>query len=378
MIYFDHNATAPLHPVARQAWLEASEKFIGNPSSLHRFGSRADVALEEARTKVASIIGCQSREIIFTSGATEANNQILHHFATTLGADETISISAIEHPSVVESAEHHFGRRVRLIPVTSTGAIDLDGLEKQLKQHRPDLVAVMAANNVTGVLQPWKEIAHLCSSVEVPYFCDAVQWLGKEPGTGLSTCDFVSGCAHKIGGPRGIGFLKFSSDSQFQPLLFGGPQEDTRRAGTENVSGALAMAAIFELRQKQLTDRCAREQTRERFIKRLVAEIPGTEIVGDSQDRLWNTVAAILPEIECPQRWMVKLDKLGFAVSTGSACSSGKSDPSPALLAMGYAPEKADRMLRFSSGWETTEQDWLGLLDGIKTAAIQLGVAVAD
>jgi cysteine desulfurase len=168
MIYFDHNATAPLHDAARQAWLEATEKFIGNPSSPHRVGSRADAALEDARSRLARMIGCHPPEIVWTSGATEANNQVMHHFADTLPREATVCISAIEHPGVLESATHYFGQRARLIPVSRDGVVDLDWLADELKRGETGLVAVMATNNVTGVHQPWEQVAQLCRRWEVP------------------------------------------------------------------------------------------------------------------------------------------------------------------------------------------------------------------
>ncbi|MDB6038154.1 MAG: Cysteine desulfurase [Verrucomicrobiales bacterium] len=372
MIYFDHNATAPLHPIARQAWLEASEKFIGNPSSPHRIGGRADMALEEARHKLAIMIGCLAHEIVWTSGATESNNQVFHHFASTLPSDATVCISAIEHPSVVESAVHYFGKRVRSIPVSRNGVIDLDWLVEELALRRPGVVAVMAANNVTGIIQPWEQIAEECRRWGVAFFCDAVQWIGKEWASKLHTCDLVSGCAHKIGGPRGIGFLKCSLKGEFKPMIYGGPQEENRRAGTENVAGAIALVATLEARNALLGTMDAQHQMRDNFVSQLVSEIPEAEIVGGSERTLWNTVAARLPEIDCRQRWVVKLDKFGVAVSTGSACSSGKEEPSPVLLAMSYTPGEAGRVLRFSSGWETTEKDWEILLECIKRAAEEL------
>lgn len=370
--YFDHNATTPLHPVARQAWLEAADKFVGNPSSPHRVGRRADAALEEARHKLAVMLGCQAHDIVWTSGATESNNQVFRHFAGALPSDATVCLSAIEHPSVAESAEHCFGNRALRIPVGREGAVDLTWLAEELVRRRPGLVAVMAANNVTGVIQPWEQVLELCRRHGVPFFCDAAQWVGKEEATGLGGCDFASGCAHKFGGPRGIGFLKCPSQGPCSPLLLGGPQEEGRRAGTENVAGALSMVAMLEARRALLPEREARREVRDRFVRRLLAALPGAEIAGAARPRLWNTVAARLPEVDCRQRWVVKLDKLGVAVSTGSACSSGKEEPSPVLLAMGYAPGEAGRVLRFSSGWETTEQDWDTLLAATQQAAAEL------
>jgi len=376
--YFDHNATAPLHPAARQAWLDASEKFVGNPSSPHRVGARADAALEAARERLAAILGCQSTQVVWTSGATESNNQVFHQFARALPSGATVCVSGIEHPSVLESAASYFGNRARLIPVSRAGVADLDWLREELATRRPGLVALMAANNVTGVVQPWREAARLCRDHGVSFCCDVAQWLGRESADGLSECEIVSGCAHKIGGPRGIGFLKCPSKGPWEGLIHGGPQEGGRRAGTENVAGALALVATLEARLKSLPEREDRLRLRDDFTGRLKAAMPGVEIVGGLAPRLWNTVAALLPEIDCRQRWVVKLDKLGVAVSTGSACSSGKEAASPALLAMGYSPAEAGRVLRFSGGWETTSGDWDTLLSTIQQAARELGAPLSS
>src|SRR3989454_593447 len=252
MTYFDHNATSPVMPAARQAWLDATQQFIGNPSSPHRVGARADAALTEAREKLAAMLACDPLDIVWTSGATESNNAVLHHFARTLAAGVEVWISAIEHPCVIEAAQHYFPQRRRLIPVTQEGIIDLDWLTSELAEARPGLVAVMAANNVTGVLQPWREALAICRQYKVPFFCDAVQWLGKIPAKGLGECGFVSGCAHKFGGPRGIGFLKCPSQGQVHSLILGGTQEEGRRAGTENVAGALSFVAALEAREEAM------------------------------------------------------------------------------------------------------------------------------
>ncbi len=363
MTYFDHNTTTPLLPEAKAAWLEAAGKFIGNPSSPHRIGSRADMALTNAREALAGFLGCHALDIVWTSSATESNNTVLHHYAHTLPAHAEIWISAIEHPCVLESAQFYFPQRHRLIPANRSGTIDLDWLRTTLPQSRPGLVAVMAANNETGVLQPWREILALCREWDVPFFCDAAQWLGKLPAKGLGECDFVSGCAHKFGGPKGVGFLKCPTKGRVHPLLHGGPQEAGRRAGTENVASVLALIAALEVREAALTraEQKLRAGWQMNFESQLLTALPGSEIVGANQPRLWNTVSALMPEADCQQRWVVKLDKLGFAVSTGSACASGKEEPSHVLRAMGYTAEDASRVLRFSSGWETKESDWQAL-----------------
>ena len=373
MIYFDHNATSPLLPQAREAWLEACDKFPGNPSSPHRLGARADNALNDARERLAQRIGCHAAEIVFTSGATESNNAVLNHVAHH--PDGEVWVSAIEHPSVLEPARLQFGSRLRLVPVNSDGVVEAAWLESELRRSRPALVAVMAANNETGALQPWNEILHICRSHEVPFFCDAVPWLGKLPAGALGKCDWLTGSAHKFGGPRGVGFLKTPGSLAMHPLLRGGPQEETRRAGTENVAGVVAMVAALEWREQQIArgEHLAAAHAREQFEQQLLAALPGSELVAAKIPRLWNTVSALMPQADCQQRWVVKLDKLGFAVSTGSACSSGKEEPSHVLRAMGYASVAAGRVLRFSAGWETSRDQWGALLSALQTIREQVG-----
>lgn len=371
MLYFDHNATHPLSRTAREAWLEATERYVGNPSSPHRLGARADAALSQAREKLAGWLGCEPHDIVWTSGATEANNAALQSAAAN-GARE-IWISAIEHPCALAAAERYFGKSRRVIPVTGEGVVDLEWLAEALKSSTPGLVGVMAANNETGVLQPWRQVLELCREHGVPFFCDAAQWIGKLPAQGLGVSDFVSGCAHKFGGPQGVGFLKVPA--KFRSLIVGGPQEDGRRAGTENVAGVLAMIAALDERETALRSNFVSErvQWREGFIREVQGALPGVKIVGGEAERLWNTVAAIVPEAaDCRQRWVVKLDKLGYAVSTGSACASGKEETSHVLAAMKISGDEASRALRFSSGWETTHEDWTRLLGGLRDAHREL------
>ncbi len=371
MLYFDHNATHPLSRAAREAWLEATERYIGNPSSPHRLGARADAALAEAREKLAGWLGCAPAQIVWTSGATEANNAALHHAA--LMSEGEAWVSGIEHPCVIEATRLHFADRHTFIPVSREGVVDVGWLANGLRNKRPALIGVMAANNETGVLQPWQEVLTLCRERGVPYVCDAAQWIGKLPAGGLGECDFMSGSAHKVGGPQGVGFLKVPP--KFRPLIVGGPQEEGRRAGTENVAGVLAMVAALEERVATVTPQGIAERLalRTDFEASLRRVLPGAEIVGGLAERLWNTVSAVMPEVaDCRQRWVVKLDKLGFAVSTGSACASGKEQTSHVLAAMGMASAQAARVLRFSSGWETRPADWQELLDGLERARREL------
>jgi cysteine desulfurase len=358
VLYFDHNATHPLSDAARHAWLEAVERFPANPSSPHRLGQRAEAALDVARERLGHLLGTPAERIVFTSGATEANNTVLRRF-------EEVWVSAIEHPCVLQTTTQPGSH----IPVQANGVLDFDWLSDELNRDHPELVAVMAANNETGVLQPWTEVRDLCKTHGVPFLCDAAQWIGKLPAHELGHADFVTGCAHKFGGPQGVGFLVCSR--HFPPLLRGGPQEDGRRAGTENVAGILSMVAALEdcattIRANATQER---EAWRKEFERELLEAVPEIQILGQDAPRLWNTVAVLMPEPpDCRRRWVVVMDKLGFAVSTGSACASGKEKPSHVLTAMGIPPGHAGRALRFSAGWRTTEGDWKKLLGGVKAA----------
>jgi cysteine desulfurase len=366
MTYFDHNASSPLLPEARKAWLDASNLYPGNPSSPHSFGLRAEKALTEARKKLAKILGCDPGQIVWTSSATEANNLVLHHLWREHGRERIAWVSAIEHPSVLETAKHYFGSRVGIIPVSREGIVDLAWLSHYVKSFQSVVVAVMAANNETGVLQPWRKLSRLCQEVGVPFLCDATQWFGKLPARGLGKIDFVTGSAHKFGGPRGVGFAKCPSGS-IQPLICGGGQEDGRRAGTENVQGIVSMIRALEIREKDLKRAKPSSKTQNRFETRLLEVLPDCEIVGGGTNRLWNTVMALMPKSRI--NWLEKLNQMGFPVSAGSACASGNEHPSHVLSAMGYSPEQASRAVRFSGSRETKESDWNKLLSAIEKLA---------
>ncbi len=395
MLYFDHNATHPISGTAKRVWLEAVEKFPANPSSPHRLGQRAEAALQDARERLAAILGCGADRIVFTSGATESANTVLAQF------DDVVA-SAIEHPCVIETLRFRAGENLQALreerstrlPASSGAAVrgasgrlscsarflpsPASGVVQppRFAENKPQLVALMAANNETGVLQPWRETLAECQENGVAMFCDAAQWIGRLSATGLGKCDFVSGCAHKFGGPQGVGFLKCRAN--FPPLLRGGPQEEGRRAGTENVAGVLAMVAALEEREAAIRGGALRERIewRAHFENELTAAVPGTRVLGAGVERLWNTVSVIMPETpDCRRRWVIVMDKLGFAVSTGSACASGKEKPSHVLTAMGVSSADAGRALRFSAGWGTTRDDWRALLEGVKSAASEMGVS---
>ena len=334
---------------------------------MHQFGTRAAIVLADAREKLAAYLGCNPNDIVWTSGATEANNMVMHHFSKKLAPTQKVFVSAIEHPCVDDSSKYYFGKRVKTIPITRDGVIDMEWLTAELAEERPGLVAVMAANNETGIIQPWQEILAMCQAYEVPFFTDAVQFIGKLPCKGLGDCDYVTGAAHKFGGPRGVGFLKIKPRSQITPLLLGGKQEGGRRAGTENTAIIAAMMAVLDVREKQISQsqHLLRKVWRDNFEAQFLRALPGATVIGHNQPRLWNTVSVLMPEGDRKSQWVIRLDKAGFAVSTGSACTTGKEEPSHVLSAMGYKSAQAQRAVRFSAGWETTEADWDALLKAV-------------
>ena len=356
-IYLDHNATAPLSARARQVWLEAQDRFLGNPASLHRVGQRAERALEEARERLAVFLKAGADSLVWTSGATEGANAVLAHWGAIAEAEQGVWVASGEHPCVAEAAERWFPGRVKWLPLTADGRLEWDALEK-LQEERPVGVCLQAANNETGVLQPWREVAQQCRALGVPVLCDATQWMGRLAGAGLGGVDYVIGSAHKCGGPVGVGFLKVKTGA-FRAWTVGGGHEEGRRAGTQNVAGVLAMAEAFaegEERQREVEGRLAERRVWEEALKR---EIPGSRILGENVERLWNTVSVLLPELEdCRNRWVVRLDAAGVAGSTGAACAGGSARASRGLRAMGIFPEAADRSLRLSGGWDSTRVEW--------------------
>jgi len=361
--YFDHNATTPLAPAAREAWLKVSDEFWHNPSSLYPEAAHASQKLDACRERLARILDCDAERIVFTSGATEANNAVIEHVASSGNKKATTIVGAAEHPCVLHPARSLFGSRCRLLDTDSTGVVNLDQLDRMLSKSRPELVAVMAANNETGTIQPWQKIAEICQTAGVRFHCDAAQWIGKLPARGLGQCDFVTGSAHKFGGPKGIGFLVTPED---EPITIGagGPQENGRRAGTEDVAGVSAMLVALEEREAALAidadGKNSLSAPRDAFERSLRDMLPNALVVGGSAARLWNTSMVVLPHSK-NLRWLTRLARRGIQVSTGSACSAGQGRPSEVLQAMGESPETMSRVLRVSSGMESTEADWLSL-----------------
>ena len=358
--YFDHNATTPLCEAAKAAWISASEAHWLNPSSPYRSAAAVKVRYEAVRESLARHFSVSPQRVIFTSGATEANNAVIRHWARSLSSDACVGINPTEHPSVIEAAKVLLGSRVVWLPLTKDGLIDMDALCARIGSGALAAVSVMAANNETGVIQPWQAIADLCVEAQIPYHCDAAQWVGKLPVEGLSTCTYVTACAHKFGGPKGVGFMLLPEGAVDFRLLSGGEQEGSHRAGTEDVAGILAMSAALEHSKPGKTE------ARDAFIEQIVQAIPGAALIGAGTDRLWNTVSMSLPRHQSV-RWIRALEKAGFLLSAGSACSTGKASISEVLLAMGIDTAVAGRVLRISAGSETTAEDWQALADALST-----------
>jgi len=361
MPYFDHNATTPLALVAREAWLQASAEAWQNPASPYRDAARVKIRLDAARARLAEFVGCRPELLVFTSGATEGANAVLAHWARTMPAGSRVAINATEHSCILEPAKLFFGERLVWLPVTREGLVEAAVVKAALEEQRVAGIIVMAANNETGVLQPWAEIAQLCATAGAEYFCDAAQWLGKLPGAGLGAAGWVTGSAHKFGGPKGVGFLKRPAGAENFHAQLGGGQQRGQRGGTEDLPGAAALvAALTEAEQNKVWQESERLRWRAQFEQAICAALPGAVVVGEGAERLWNTVSLRMPHTE-NLRWVTRLDKAGLQVSTGSACATAGAGPSPVLAAMGLGPDETRRVIRISSGWDTTQADWNAL-----------------
>lgn len=338
-IYLDHNATSPLRPSARDAMLVALD-VGGNASSVHGEGRAARKLLDDAREALGFALGCLPEMIVFTSGGTEANNMALRGVQA-----ERILVSAVEHPSVLAAARAS-GKPLDLIPVDGEGRVDLAALERMLGGPNV-LVSVMLANNETGVIQPIADVVALARKAGALVHVDAVQGFGKIPvNFGLLGCDLMTVAAHKVGGPVGVGALVIRDGLVVEPLLQGGGQELRRRAGTENLAGIAGWAAVS--RENPLNIKVLRDE--------LESSLESAVILGAGAERLPNTSCFAMPGFRA-ETLLMNFDLAGVAVSSGSACSSGKVGRSHVLEAMGVAPEVAASAVRVSLGWNSTAAD---------------------
>jgi len=338
-MYFDYNATSPLRREAKQAMLEGME-LLGNGSSIHQFGRRVRSKIEQARQEVADFFRTASTNIIFTSGATEAN-----HLAVC-GFEGRIIVSAVEHNSIDQA---HPDRLV--CPVDGYGIIDLTALEAMLKDgNLPTLVCVMAANNETGVLQPLEKVVELAKKYGAFVHCDAVQMIGRLSFS-LGGIDLLSLSAHKLGGPQGVGALVMQTDVPLKAQLRGGGQERSFRSGTENFLGILGFAAVLKTAKDK--DWTTVEHLRNTLETRLKALCPDAALfIAQEVPRLPNTALLVMKEVKNTTQVM-NFDLAGIAVSAGAACASGKVKSSRVLKAMGISEAIADCSIRVSLGPES-------------------------
>jgi cysteine desulfurase len=366
MHYCDHNATSPLRPHCREAIAHALT-IGGNPSSVHAAGRAAHGVVEEARDAVAKLVGAQPAQVIFTSGATESNSLALAGAieGALLEGEKPIRItrlfvSAIEHSSVLKAAhrlaERTAGLRLEILPVTADGVLDIEALRVALREGKGrTLVAVMAANNETGVIQPVAEISRLCREAGALLLLDAVTAAGKMD-LDFALCDYMTLSAHKLGGAQGSGALIVADGVPFAPQLVGGGQQKGLRAGTENLSGIAGFGAAAKAVMQDGEERARIAGLRDNFEKSLKAAIPNAVIFGENVSRLPSTSNVALPGLS-GENIVIALDLDGVLVSSGSSCSSGKITPSHVLSAMSVDAALAGASLRVSFGWNSTLED---------------------
>lgn len=348
-IYLDHNATTPLRPEAKAAMARAMEG-IGNPSSGHGFGRAQRRVLEDAREAVAALCGAQPANVVFTSGGSEANNTVLR------GTDpRAVFVSAVEHASVLDAREDRL-----IAPVNIDGTVDVAGLAELLAGvSAPALVSVMAVNNETGVIQPIEAVAEAVRAAGARLHVDAVQAAGKIPLAPIvEAADWISLSAHKFGGPIGAGALIVREARPFEPLIKGGGQERRRRAGTENVVAIAGFGAAANV-AGDLSQTVAITALRDQIETSIAGD---AKVYGADAPRVGNTLCVGMPGVAAETQVM-SFDLAGIAVSAGSACSSGKVEPSHVLLAMGASRQQATEAVRVSFGWSSQASDAARFVD---------------
>ncbi|MZH04603.1 MAG: cysteine desulfurase [Nitrospinae bacterium] len=356
-IYLDHNATTPVHPEVLEAMLPALRENYGNPSSVHSFGRTARVQLDEAREKVASLLGAHSSEIIFTSGGTEANNLAL--LGVALNKAGKIITSKTEHPSIINPCRQleKQGIEVHYLNVDRKGRIDISELESQITEST-SLISLQHANSETGVLQDIQGVSEIARNRGILFHTDAVQSAAKIPfDVKEFPVDMLSISAHKFNGPKGVGalYIRKGTPALYSPVC-GGSQEKKRRGGTENVAGIMGFGKACELAAERTVKAGKLAELRDYFQKQILELIPGTELFGDGEHRLPNTLNLGFDGVE-GDTLLIALDMEGVAVSTGSACSSGTGLPSHVLQAMGIEEDKINSSIRFSLGFNTTRSE---------------------
>ncbi|MGE5813958.1 MAG: cysteine desulfurase family protein [Acidobacteriota bacterium] len=364
MPYFDHNATTPVNSEVADAMARVLRDEFGNPSSIHRYGQRAKAILDEARTSVAALVGGDPSEVVFTSGGTEADNFALRGVAEALESTgrRKIIASPIEHEAVLNTlkALARRGWETVLLPVDTSALVSPDALREALASapHATAIVSVMHANNEVGTVQPIAELAAVAHEHGALFHTDAVQSAGKLPVNVRELgVDLLSLSAHKFNGPKGAGALWIRRGVRMTAFMTGGRHERNRRAGTENVVGIAGLGTAAALaRVKQGAEAARVGALRDRLERAVLEQVPGTSVNGDRVRRVPNTTNISFEGVEA-ESLLIALDLEGFAVSTGSACSSGALEPSHVLRAMGLPSHRTQNSIRFSLGLGNTETE---------------------
>jgi cysteine desulfurase len=364
MIYLDNNATTQVHPDVRDAILPFLAGRYGNPSSTHRFGQESRQALEEARHHVARLLACEPRELLFTSGGTEADNAAIHGLLAARAPRRLVVTSTVEHSAVREplAALARSGVEIQRIAVNHHGILDMDQLADFLAKRAAEiaLVTLMWANNETGVLFDIPAIGDLCRRHQVPLHVDAVQAVGKIPlDLRALPIDLLSISAHKFHGPKGVGALVVRRGTRWQPWLRGGPQELDRRGGTENLPGIAGLGKAAQLAAAALADNATWPRIRalrDRLESGILQRIPDSHLIGDPRHRIANTANIAFAGLEA-EAILLLLSERGLCASAGAACSSGSLEPSPVLRAMGIDDRIGHGAVRFSLSRFTTDAE---------------------
>ncbi len=373
-VYLDNAATTPLDPRVLESMVAQLGGRRGNPSSLHAYGGSAREELEQARERVASLIGASPGEVVFTSGGTESDDLAILGLARSTGSDQRHAVvSCVEHAAVREAAKRlqSEGFEITWVEVDEDGLVDTAEFAAAL---RPDtaLAAVVWANNEVGTVEPVQDLAEICARRSVPFHADAVQAAGRVPidvsETPVSTLA-LSG--HKLYGPQGIGALYVREGVSLEPIFYGGGQEKGLRSGTENVAGIAGLGEAAKLAGEEMDERVAHERALSDRIMAGMAEIPDVSVNGHRERRLSNNVHLTVTGVEA-ESLVLFLDSLGYAIGSGSACSSGGHKASPVLLAMGRTEREAFSVIRITVGKDNTAEEVDGFLEAFSTAVTQL------
>ena len=374
-IYADNAATTQMSRAAIDTMVECMERWYGNPSSLYALGQRAKEKLEEARAEVAAVINAQPREILFTSGGSEADNQALLSAAAIGRRRNKLHIisTAIEHHAILHTLKklEKQGFEVTYLPVGTNGIVKLDDLQAALRDDTC-LVTVMTVNNEIGTIQPIQEIGAVCRERGVLFHTDAVQAIGHMPiDVQALNVDMLSASAHKFHGPKGVGFLYARKGIRLTNLIEGGAQERGKRAGTENLAGIMSMVTALRESVAAMDAVCERLTPIRDYLIKGLSEIPHSALNGDAKKRVCNNVNFSFEGIE-GESLLILLDQRGVSASSGSACTSGSLDPSHVLLAIGRVHEVAHGSLRLSIGEDATYEEADYIIDATKEVVAYL------